>query len=339
MPDAACLSEAFLDQSPCCHWIVSAEGEFHRIYGNSYPVMGRPASELTGRTVAAALEPELARVWKDRLARALAGEILLLRERRGESTWFITFFPIRLPVDGAGSSPRIYAGGTAREITSWSAAEQELRHTVLGALKAQEFERRMVSKFLHDKIGQNLTALGLQLDLVRMDLETVSPDTSTRVVEMQELLETMMEEVREYSYELNPSTVERAGLRSALDRLTGRIRSRFTGSLRVNADPSLKLDPKIASAMYQIAQEAVENAVQHSSCSSIEIAVKSTRSGPSVEVRDNGRGFDPADIMGGRRGLGLLSMEHYAAQAGLNLSIKSDRETGTVVRAAAPEDE
>ncbi len=338
MPDAARLSEAFLDQSPCCHWIVSADGKFHRVYGNSETLLGKSAMELTGRMVASALEPEAAAVWKDRLARALAGELLALRERRGESTWFITIFPIRLPA--CGSSPaEVYAGVTAREITPWSAAEQELRYAVLGALKAQEYERRTVSRFLHDKIGQNLTALGLQLDLIRMDLEPVSPATSARVVEIQQVLEGMMEEVREYSYELNPSTVERAGLRSALDRLTGRIRSRFAGVFRVNADPSLKIDPKIASAMYQIAQEAVENAVQHSSCSSIEIAVKSTKSGPSMEVRDNGRGFDPADIVGGRRGLGLLSMEHYAAQAGLSLSIKSDRETGTIVRAAAPEAE
>ena len=133
----------------------------------------------------------------------------------------------------------------------------------------------------------------------------------------------MMEEVREYSYELNPSTVERAGLRAALDRLFARVRERFTGTLRLNVDPSLKLDPKVASAMYQIAQEAVENAVQHSSCSMIEVAVKSARTGTYLEVRDNGRGFDPADLQGGYRGLGLLSMEHYAAQAGLELD---DRE-------------
>src|ERR1019366_6558079 len=191
---------------------------------------------------------------------------------------------------------KLYGGGSGLGNTSWKTAEQELRHTVLGALKAQEIEGRMGAQFLHDKVGQNLTALGLQLDLVRMDLETVSPETSNRVVEIQRLLEAMMEEVREYSYELNPSAVERAGLRSALDRLTARIRGRFGGTLRVNVDPSLKLDPGIASAMYQIAQEAVENAVQHSSCSAIEIAVKSTRTGPSMEIRDNGRRFDPADI-------------------------------------------
>ena len=125
----------------------------------------------------------------------------------------------------------------AREITPWSNAEQELRHTVLGALKAQEFERTMVSKFLHDSVGQNLTALGLQLDLIRMDLETVSPETCARVVEIQKLLEEMMESVREYSYELNPSTVERAGLRPALDRLASRIRARYPGTLAGECRP------------------------------------------------------------------------------------------------------
>ena len=89
--------------------------------------------------------------------------------------------------------------------------------------------------------------------------------------------------------------------------------------------------------MYQIAQEAAENAVQHSSCSTLEIAVKSSRNGTFLEVRDNGRGFDPHDLVGGGRGLGLLSMEHYAAQAGLDLSISSNRDTGTVIRATTLE--
>jgi signal transduction histidine kinase len=208
---------------------------------------------------------------------------------------------------------------------------------VLSALKAQEYERNTLSKFLHDVVGQNLTALGLQLDLARMDVESVSPETCVRITEIQKVLETIMEQVREYSYHLNPSAVERAGLRSALDRLTVHIRGRYSGGLHLNVDPSLKIDPKIASAFYHIALEAIENAVQHSSCSSIEIAVKSTRAWASMEVRDNGRGFDPADILGGARGLGLLSMEHYAAQAGLDLSIASDKKTGTTVRAAVPE--
>jgi signal transduction histidine kinase len=331
MEDAGSLAEIFLQQSPACQWIVSADGAFARFYGDPAPLFDRSAAELVGRLPGDVLGPDDGAAWRCRFARALSGEMMLLRERRPAGTWYVTVFPLRI------SGEIRFAGGSAREVTPWAAAEQELRHTVLGALKAQEFQRTMVSRFLHDSVGQNLTAFGLQLDLIRMDLESVSPDTCRRIGDIQKLLEEMMERVREYSYELNPSTVERAGLRPALDRLAGRIRARFPGTLRLNVDPSLKLDPKLASALFQILQEGVENAVQHSGCSAIEIAVKSTRTATVLEVRDNGRGFDPADLVSGRRGLGLLSMEHYAAQAGLELVITSTRETGTTVRAATPE--
>ena len=55
-----------------------------------------------------------------------------------------------------------------------------------------------------------------------------------------------------------------------------------------------------------------------------------------LEVKDDGRGFDPDDILSVRRGLGLLSMEHFAAQAGLVLTITSSLESGTLVRATLP---
>jgi signal transduction histidine kinase len=323
------LAEAFLEQSPECQWIAGADGVFHRAYGDTSSIFGKPAAQLVGLTLAQVLDPAAAALWGSRLDRIRAGETLRLRERRGAATWYITMFPVR----AAGVVE--FAGGLARELTPLATAEQELRFAVLSALKAQEFERNMVSRFLHDTVGQNLTALGLQLDLLRMDLESLAPESCSHIGEIQKLLETVMEQVRDYSYELNPSTVERAGLRSALDRLVARLRTRFTGLLRLNVDPSLKFDPKIATALYQILQEAVENAVQHASCSAIEIAVKSTKSGPALEVRDNGRGFDPGDLSAGCRGLGLLSMEHYAAQAGVSLSITSNPGTGTTVRAVA----
>jgi signal transduction histidine kinase len=331
MEDSRSLSDLLLQQSPACQWMVSADGVFQQVYGDTASVFGKAASDLAGKAVSLVLDAALSDTWMARFARAFGGESLTLRERRGETVWNISLFPVR------NGSRIAFAGGLACENTAWSTADVELRRTVLGALKAQEFERSMVAKFLHDSIGQNLTALGLQLDLVRMDVETISPEACARILEIQQLLGEMMEEVRGYSYELNPSAVERAGLRAALDRMAQRVRARFQGTLRVNVDPSLKLDPQMSRAMFQIAQEAVENSVQHSSCSAIEIAVKSTRTGTFLEVRDNGRGFDPADPMGGCRGLGLLSMEHYAAQAGLDLRIASNPKTGTLVRAAAQE--
>ena len=322
------LAALLLNQCPGCAWLVSTEGRFERLYGDSAEVFGASAENLTGMLVTQVLSRKAAKTWVERFARVLAGEAVSLRHAMNHTVWHISLFPIR------ENGVIRYAGGLARDIAEWSKTEQQLRQTVLGALQSTEFERKMAAQFLHDNVGQNLTAFGLQLDLLRMDLAGASQETFDRIAEMQKVIEQVMEEVREYSYKLNPSTVERAGLRPALDRLVGRMKERFPGSIRLNVDPSLKIDPKVAPVVYRIVQEAVENAVKHASCSAIEIAVKSTRNGLTLEVRDNGQGFDPSDLAGGRRGLGLMSMEHYAAQAGLDLSIVSDRETGTTVRAA-----
>jgi signal transduction histidine kinase len=330
MPDTPLL-EAFLDQSAACHWILDRGSVFVRVFGDPSPLLDNRAPDLLGRSLHESLPSEQALTWSNRVARALDGEFLRLRERYGGAIWNISVFPIRL--DGEIR----YAGFLAREVTAWDTAEQELRYTVLGALKAMEFERKSMSRFLHDNVGQTLTAFGLQLDLLRMDFESTTPELAARIPEMQKVIEEMMESVREYSYELNPATVERAGLRPALDRLAARVRGRFPGAVRLNVDPSLKLDPKVASAIYHVAQEAVENAVTHAACSIIEVTVKAARAGSYLEVKDNGKGFDPGDIQGGQRGLGLLSMEHYAVQGGLELSIVSNRQTGTTVRATAPQ--
>jgi signal transduction histidine kinase len=328
MPEVDNLAGLLLHQAPSCSWLVSAEGIFERLYGDCSGIFGRPVEELRGRSVTEVMSRERARLWIARFSRALSGEICSLRERAADTVWNISIFPVH------ENGQVRYAGALAREISDWNKTENDLRQTILSALKSQEFERKMASKFLHDTVGQNLTALGMQLDLVRMDFEEAAPDACARIGEIQKVLETIMEDVRDYSYELNPATVERAGLRPALDRLLARMRERFNGSMRLNVDPFLKLDPNVAPALYQIAQEAIENAVLHSGCSAIEIAVKATRNGLALEVRDNGHGFDPADTSSGGRGLGLLSMEHYAAQAGLSLTIVSDRATGTAVRAS-----
>jgi PAS domain S-box-containing protein len=347
MTDTGSLAEAYLQQSPACHWIQSADGRFVEVFGDCCTFFGCNPSEMVGRAPELILTLEQASQWRGRIKRVLNGERLVLRERHPNGTWLISMWQVgRLerpetgasgpPSREAASSDQLLVAGLAREMTAWGSAEDELRHTVLGALKAQEYVRTSASRFLHDSVGQTLTALGLRLDLVRMDIEGSLPETTKLVGEIQEIIGDMMESVRNYSYELNPSTVERAGLRPALDRFIERLRTRYSGTLRVNVDPSLKLDPKYATALYQIAQESIENAVQHSSCSGIEISVKSTRTGTILEVRDNGRGFDPADVLAGRRGLGLLSMEHYAAEAGLELSITSTLESGTTVRAVTP---
>src|SRR5215469_7347010 len=162
--DTPCLAEVYLQQTPGCHWMVDRGGVFVRLFGDPTPIFGKSAAELDGKSCTESLRGDAAVIWQSRFRRALAGETEVLRERHGEAAWSVFLFPVT--IDGVIH----YAGGSAREVTPWASAEQELRYTVLGALRAQEHQSSAVSRFLHDSVGQNLTALGLQLDLVRMDL-------------------------------------------------------------------------------------------------------------------------------------------------------------------------
>jgi signal transduction histidine kinase len=325
------LLEAFLDSSPGCNWIVGGDGIFHRVFGDAHSLFQKTPAELEGREIGRALGAQSQALWSSRFARALKGETLFLRERCGDAVWRVSLFPIR----ATGGIP--YAGGMAGDCARWSLAEQELRRTVLNAMQKQESHRDTLARFLHDSVGQNLSAIGLQLDLLRMDLAPVSAASCEQIAKIQQILELMMQDVRRHIHELNPFAVERSGLRRALDRLAERLRGRFPGSILLDTDAALKVDPQAASAFFQIAREAMENAVEHSGCSLIEIAIKSTGAGTVLEVRDNGEGFDPGDDPKTGHGLGLLRMEHYAVQAGLRLSISSNGTAGTTVRAETSE--
>jgi len=325
-------AEALLDQVPACRWTVNQEGIFEQVYGDTVSLFGKPPDEVEGCPAASLLDAATLPIWQERFSRAFAGESVSLREQRHGRVWFVVVFPLRVR---AGVS---HAGCVMRDLTDLIKGDHGVRRSVLAAIKAQESQRDRTAQFLHNVVGQNLAALGLRLDLVRMDLDGTPRAACDHLAEIQTLLESVMEQVRNFSYELNPSAVERVGLRSALDRLAARTREHFDGSVHIKMDSIKAFQPKVALALYRIAQEAVENATHHSGCSLIEIAVQSDN-GAWMEVRDNGRGFDPASLEDVGGGLGLLSMEHYAEEGGLRLAISSSRQSGTVVRVAAAEPE
>jgi two-component system NarL family sensor kinase len=203
-------------------------------------------------------------------------------------------------------------------------------------VRERDAERRRFARLLHDEVGQVLSAVGLHLDVLRLDLQDRAPEIVDRTAEIQRILEGAMRQVRGMSYELCPEPVERAGLCVALLHLADRARPSFPGALKADCPRSLDLPPAVALAMFRIAAQALDNAVRHSGAASIRVAVKKRRRGTTLEVRDNGRGLDPARARRRPAGLGLLLMEAYARDAGLTLTITSAPGSDTIVRADYP---
>jgi signal transduction histidine kinase len=170
------------------------------------------------------------------------------------------------------------------------------------------------------------------MDVLGLDFKHVAPEIVERIHEIQRMLDHAVQEVRSLSYDLNPAVVERAGLHSALDRLVGRFRTTFKGSLRFFYDPKVRPPMEISNVWYKIAELALDNAVQHANAQRIEVHVRATKKSFILEIRDDGHGFSPEDANVQTPGLGLLLIEHYASQVPIQVVLRSVPGTGTLVR-------
>lgn len=211
-------------------------------------------------------------------------------------------------------------------------APQGVASRLLASLSQRDEELHYVARVLHEQIGQILTVVGLQIDLLRQDYSTRIPEIGPRATEVQQLLEKAIEEVRQLSYRLNPDIVQRSGLRYALDTLVGRFRDSSPATIRLLMDSNVHLPQPVATAVFQIVHHALDNATRHSNANLIEIVLQ--QSGDvRIEISDNGSGFDLSQALANPRGLGLLWMQHLAAIAELDLRLDSSLGHGTKVKA------
>ncbi len=202
------------------------------------------------------------------------------------------------------------------------------------AMNEHEAALARVSKLLHDDVSQVLSAVGLQLDALRMEFSRQAPGIDQRAAEIQTILEHAIEQLRDISNELNPSIVDRAGLQFALDRLAGKARQNFSGTLRLHFDPAARIPSAVAKMFYKIGECALQNALARPKCSLIDIQVKRSHGEFVLEVSDNGRVDETA---AGEVPLSELLMDYYAARA--SLTVRSSPDKGTVIRAAYPIEE
>jgi signal transduction histidine kinase len=212
-----------------------------------------------------------------------------------------------------------------------SASQPALAQMLFAAMNEHEAVLSRVSRLLHDDVSQVLSAVGLQLDAMRMDFREQAPGVDGRATEIQELLEQAIEQLRDITNELNPSIVERAGLQFALDRLVGKARVGFSGTLRLHFDASLRVPTVLAKAFYKIIECALDIAKAAPGCSLIDITVKRAQGEYVLEISDNGQ----LDTLGAAP-LGQLLMDYYASKNHVTLQIERAPGKGSLIRASFP---
>jgi signal transduction histidine kinase len=223
---------------------------------------------------------------------------------------------------------------SAQHYTEISHARVELKQLSARLLEAQEEERRLISRELHDEVGQELTGVLLEMaNLSNLIRGKDEPALSMKVDEIKRLLEESIGVVRNMALLLRPSMLDDLGLVPALQWQAREASKRSGMWVKVAAEEvSDELTEDHKTCIYRIVQEALHNIVQHANARNVRITVTQEPERLLLSIQDDGRGFNPTR----ERGMGLIGMEERVSALGGRLVVESASGEGTLLRVAIP---
>lgn len=197
--------------------------------------------------------------------------------------------------------------------------------------KAVLEERQRLARELHDSVTQSLYSLTLLAEAARLLAEQ---SDLKRVGEYLERLghvsQQALKEMRLLVYELRPLALEHVGLVGAVQQRLDAVEKRAGMEAHLLAAREPDWPPAVEEGLYRIVQEALNNALKHAHASSVTVRIEGDEAQAVVEVRDNGRGFDP-EALEDSGGMGLSNIRQRVAALGGSLTIQSAPGQGTLV--------
>ncbi len=234
--------------------------------------------------------------------------------------------------DAGGHAVRTY--GVLRDVTDRKQAEEESRDLSRRLIRAQEEERALLARELHDDVSQRLAVLAI--DVGRAELAAADGEQADAMQAVREGLVSLSEDIHSLAYQLHPSVLEELGLVEALRAECGR-RTRG-GGLDVSVDlgpPPRALTKESALCLFRVAQEALSNVAHHAGACRATVTLRQIGDGLLLAVSDDGVGFEPEHFGEGMH-LGLASMRERVRLVRGTLDIESAPGQGTKVIAWVP---
>lgn len=245
----------------------------------------------------------------------------------------------RAVLDAAGRVVRhdTFVHDVSAEQDAWRAEQQQrrrLQKLSAALLQLQEAERTRISRELHDRMGQSLTAVKLAITAAAM----TAPGAP--LAEAAAMVDDAISDARALAFDLRPAALDDLGLAAAV---SSYVRRRATAA-GMEAQVSITYDhegvsPDVEHACYRIIQEALLNVVRHSGARLVRVRLVRSPSSVAITVADDGCGFDDGILAAGASPvatLGILGMTERAALLGGTCEIRSAPGRGTTVTATFP---
>jgi signal transduction histidine kinase len=196
-------------------------------------------------------------------------------------------------------------------------------------------ERMQIAGYLHDDMAQMLFRMSLHVDILGKQLNAGDAEGVERELEGIRVARARASELlRSLIKDLRLSPLGRTGLSDALSAFCSEVQKNYAVAVSTRLN-EVEMPPPIQLLCYQVAREAVMNAVKHAEASTVQVTLEPTTEGAKVTVTDNGKGFDVEE--GSSEGhFGLTMMRERALVAGGTFDIHSVPEKGTTVIAEFP---
>lgn len=214
-------------------------------------------------------------------------------------------------------------------------SRQLLRNLAKKAELLREEERRRIAREVHDELGQIHTALRMDVALINLRFTEHNAALLEKTQSMAVLLDQANRSVRNIVSNLRPTALD-MGIVSAIRWLCNEYAAHSgTPCVMHTMEQQVALSEVRSVAVFRMVQELLTNAARHAEASSVEITLEQRSDDLYVEVRDNGRGFDPA-LNNKKQSYGLLGIRERAMALGGNVEIASAPDQGTVVTLIVP---
>jgi len=218
--------------------------------------------------------------------------------------------------------------GLRTQLAANAAITADLHRLSARLVRAQEDERRLIARELHDEVGQALTAVKLQLSVAKR----AAPEAGAAPIEeARAVADAALQSVRQLSRLLHPPMLDDMGLASALDWYLKGVSDRTGVTMDfVHSGMDDRPAPEVETCLFRVVQEATTNIARHASATACRVYLQRLPASVVLTVEDNGRGFDPATAR--RRapaGFGLLGIEERVADARGAFRIESAPGRGT----------
>jgi PAS domain S-box-containing protein len=243
-------------------------------------------------------------------------------------------------VKGA-EGPRIFS--LVRDITQRKATEmalkasrRQLRNLSEHLQTILEKEKKEISRRIHDDLGQQLTALKMDVFWLNQRLSPDQPALSEKIKSMTRLIDGTIHTIQKISRELRPPLLEHLGLPAALEWQLKDFENRtgLKGSLIVSPR-QLTLDPDDSTLIFRLFQEMLTNIFRHAKAKAVKITLKKIKNRVNLSVSDNGLGIAPARI-NDPGSLGLIGMRERVYARGGSLQIRGIPRRGTIIDVEIP---